>query len=186
MSEPSDTPTKRIKVIDRRLFDSEGNLRSEVDSDAGSRSPSTAPPAQAQAPAQESGPVAETAVPESPPVPPPVRDSPPARAEQPGPGAPGPGAAPGAGTSPRDLPRDLSAFVESQYYEALLYLGAMPHPATGEVMEDLDMAQYKIDLLGMLEAKTEGNRTPEESKGLKDVLYQLRMLYLQKSKVAKL
>ena len=48
------------------------------------------------------------------------------------------------------------------------------------------MARYKIDLLAMLQEKTEGNRTPEESKLLDDVLYQLRMLYLQKSKVVKL
>lgn len=90
------------------------------------------------------------------------------------------------GQSAAELPRDFGSFIESQYYETLLFLGAMRHPATGETVEDLDMARYKIDLLSMLQDKTEGNRSPEESRLLDDVLYQLRMGYLQKRKVAKL
>lgn len=90
------------------------------------------------------------------------------------------------GRSTGELPRDFAAFIESQYYEGLLFLGAMRHPATGQVVEDLDMARYKIDVLGMMQDKTEGNRTPEESQLLDDVLYQLRMAYLQKRKVTNL
>ncbi|HHI67866.1 MAG TPA: DUF1844 domain-containing protein, partial [Planctomycetes bacterium] len=40
-------------------------------------------------------------------------------------------------------------------------------------------AQYFIDLLGMLEKKTEGNRTEGEDRFLKDVLVQLRLAYVE-------
>jgi hypothetical protein len=55
----------------------------------------------------------------------------------------------------------------------LLELGAEgfePHP---------DEARRLIDALGVLEAKTRGNLSPEESKILSDVLFQLRGLFVQ-------
>ncbi len=84
------------------------------------------------------------------------------------------------------LPRDFGAFVESMYLEAMLYMGAIADPRTGETIEDTELAKYKIDLLIMLREKTEGNLTPDEERQLEEVLYQLRMLYLQKTKTARL
>ena len=72
------------------------------------------------------------------------------------------------------------------YFEAMLHMGAIPDPRSGETIEDTELAKYKIDLLGMLQQKTEGNLTPEEKKKLDEVLYQLRMLYLQKTQAIKL
>ena len=43
-----------------------------------------------------------------------------------------------------------------------------------------------IDILGMLEKKTEGNLSPEESRLVHDILYELRMKFLAKRKVVKL
>ena len=80
-----------------------------------------------------------------------------------------------------DLPRDFSAFVEGMYLEAMLYMGSIPDPRSGETIEDTELAKYKIDLLGMLQEKTDGNLTPEEKQQLEEVLYQLRMVYLQKT-----
>ena len=93
-----------------------------------------------------------------------------------------------AGTEPSiaQLPRDFGAFVESMYLEAMLYMGAIADPRTGQTIEDIDLAKYKIDVLIMLQEKTEGNLTDDEQRQLEEVLYQLRMLYLQKSKAAKL
>ena len=85
-----------------------------------------------------------------------------------------------------DLPRDFAALVEGLYFEAMLYLGAIPDPRTGQAMDDPELAKYKIDLLSMLQAKTEGNLAPEEKQQLEEALYQLRMAYLQKTKVVKL
>ena len=83
------------------------------------------------------------------------------------------------------LPRDFSAFLEGMYFEAMLYLGAIPDPRTGEMVEDLELAEYKIDLLGMLQSKTEGNLDADEKERVEAVLYQLRMIYLEKTKSIK-
>ena len=85
-----------------------------------------------------------------------------------------------------DLPRDFSAFVEGMYLEAMLYLGAIADPRTGETIEDPELAKYKIDLLAMLQDKTEGNLDVEEKQQLEEALYQLRMIYLQKTQAIRL
>ena len=54
------------------------------------------------------------------------------------------------------------------------------------MVEDLDMARLRVEILALLQESTEGGRTDETSKALEDVLYELRMAYLQKRKVAKL
>lgn len=172
--EQRDRKKPQIKVTDRRLFDHEGNLRETTDR-VEERAPAPSRPAQpqptAQRPPEVVQPPAEPARPQA--SAPPTQKSPPAAADP-------------DTDSPANLPRDLAGFVQSQYYETMLYLGAMPHPATGEVIEDLPMAQYKIDLLAMLQEKTEGNRTADESAMLDGILYQVRMAFLQKSKIVKL
>lgn len=85
-----------------------------------------------------------------------------------------------------DLPRDFSAFVEGIYLEAMLYMGAIPDPRNDETIENIELAKYKIDLLVMLESKTAGNLTAEEKGQVESVLYQLRMIYLEKTKSIKL
>jgi len=55
------------------------------------------------------------------------------------------------------------------------------HKKRGLAVEDIDLAKYKIDLLAMLQGKTEGNLTHDEKQQLEEVLYQLRMIYVQKS-----
>lgn len=66
---------------------------------------------------------------------------------------------------------------------AMIHLGAAPDPVTGQSLRDLGQARYTIDLLGLLKDKTEGHRSPEESQLLDDLLYDLRMRYLQESKL---
>ena len=83
-----------------------------------------------------------------------------------------------------ELPRDFSAFVEGMYLEAMLYLGALPDPRSGEVMEDVELARYKIDLLAMIQEKTQGNLSDDEKQQLEGVLYQLRTVYVQKTQAA--
>ena len=66
--------------------------------------------------------------------------------------------------------------------EAFVAMGDMPHPSTRKQSTNLAQAKYLINLLGILEDKTRGNLTADEEKLLKDILYQLRMRYLAKSK----
>ena len=72
-------------------------------------------------------------------------------------------------------------FVSGLAMEALIALGEVPHPTTRKQSANLPHAKYLIDLLGVLEEKTQGNLLVEEEKLLKDALYQLRMRYLSKS-----
>jgi hypothetical protein len=48
-----------------------------------------------------------------------------------------------------------------------------------EKKQNLELARYIIDLLGVLEKKTAGNLTDEEKNGFETVLTQLRMMYVK-------
>ena len=65
--------------------------------------------------------------------------------------------------------------------QAAMALGQIPNPITNKPDEDLAQAKFAIDLLQVMDEKTQGNRTAEEDKFLQDCLYQLRMVYIDKS-----
>ena len=75
----------------------------------------------------------------------------------------------------------LDLFIQGLAMEALIGLGDAPHPATRKQAVNLPHAKYLIDLLGILEEKTKGNLSVDEERLFKDLLYQLRMRYLNKS-----
>ena len=72
----------------------------------------------------------------------------------------------------------FATFVLGQSHAVLTFLGKAPHPATGKIEKDLDQAQFLIDLLEMLEAKTRGNLSREEAGLLKQSLFDLRMAFV--------
>jgi hypothetical protein len=77
------------------------------------------------------------------------------------------------------LPKpSLSLLFSTMASQALLFLGEIENPFTGKKEQDLDQAKYTIDMLQVLREKTAGNITPEESKLLDGVLYDLRMRYV--------
>jgi hypothetical protein len=61
----------------------------------------------------------------------------------------------------------------------LLHLGLAPDSVSGEKKLDLIQAKQAIDVLDLLKGKTAGNLTPEESSMLENVLFDLRMRYLE-------
>jgi hypothetical protein len=61
-------------------------------------------------------------------------------------------------------------------------MGKVQSIMTGKIERNLVMAKHSIDMLAMLEEKTKGNLTEDESKYLKHVLYELRMNYLDEVK----
>ena len=61
-----------------------------------------------------------------------------------------------------------------------MFLGDAKLPG-GESEENLPLARYHIDLLEVLESKTRGNLDAREAKLLEDLLYQLRMRYVEKA-----
>ena len=73
-------------------------------------------------------------------------------------------------------PMDFSTFVISLGSSVLIQLGQGDGPA---VDGGLELAKQSIDILTMLEDKTSGNLTDEESALLTSVLYQTRMAYVE-------
>ena len=68
-------------------------------------------------------------------------------------------------------------FVMLQAQNAGLFLGQLPHPATGRREVNLRAARSVLDSLEMLERKTRGNLTHQEDKLLLAALLNLRPLY---------
>jgi hypothetical protein len=63
---------------------------------------------------------------------------------------------------------------------AAVQFGDLPDPATGKPVEpNLAAAGNVVELIAMLQEKTAGNLTPEEAKLLDDLLYELRMRFVQ-------
>ncbi|MCB1215038.1 MAG: DUF1844 domain-containing protein [Deltaproteobacteria bacterium] len=58
-------------------------------------------------------------------------------------------------------------------------LGMSPYPATGSVQKDLESAKQSIDCLGALQEKTQGNLSAEEAHLLENILYELRLAYVE-------
>ncbi len=61
-------------------------------------------------------------------------------------------------------------------------MGKVQSIMTGKIERNLMMAKHSIDMLAMLEEKTNGNLTEDETKYIKHVLYELRMNYLEEVK----
>jgi hypothetical protein len=75
-------------------------------------------------------------------------------------------------------PASFMGIVEELSLRAMLALGQLRHPATGEAYLDLEGAKYVIDLLSILEQKTKGNLEPIEERTLRDVLQNLRLAFV--------
>src|SRR5213592_3304716 len=89
------------------------------------------------------------------------------------------GAAP-AGAGRAELMSALFArMVVQQTNMALMFLGKMPHPESGQSLQDIDSAKLVIDQLEMLELKTRGNLDPQEERLLKQSLTSLRMAFVE-------
>jgi hypothetical protein len=184
---------KEIKVTDKRMFTPEGELREEyrfLDEKS-----TTAEPAPEAAPA-----------PQAPPAPPP-RPEPPARmAPEPRqeprgeraersdprvqgrPPAPATSAASAASAAPPiELPGSPPGLGAPTFYDlaailaepVALYLGDL-ELEDGQSAENLEMARMHLDLLDVLRQKTAGNLTAQEAAFLEDLLYRLRVRYVQK------
>lgn len=141
-----DTAQPTLKVTDRRLFTSDGELRDGLPEE-----------------------------PEAPPATP--REAAPNRDD-------------GGGTEPAGFDRksldeppgiDFTVLINAMMQPALIYLGEIPHPSTGQPVVDLDQARMQIDMLDLLRVKTRGNLSAQEESLLERVLYQLRMLCVSRS-----
>ncbi len=76
----------------------------------------------------------------------------------------------------------FSTFILSLASSALVQLGEVPNPETGQIEQHLELARHTIDVLEMLQSKTQGCLDQEEEVLIKDILYEVRMKYVIKTK----
>lgn len=72
-------------------------------------------------------------------------------------------------------------FITTLALQASISLGQIPNPQTNKIEEDLNQAKFLIDTLVMLKEKTKGNLNTEEENLLENILYELRMQYVNKT-----
>jgi hypothetical protein len=75
-------------------------------------------------------------------------------------------------------PADFQTIVSLLATQAMMSLGALPNPISGEVTVHPHQAKHFIDLLAVLEEKTKGNLSAAESQGLEKLLHELRMVFM--------
>ncbi len=74
---------------------------------------------------------------------------------------------------------DFATLVVSLSHSVLMHLGEAPDPEGGAIERNLPLARQTIDLLGVLEEKTKGNLTGDEELLLTQVLFDLRMRFVE-------
>jgi len=180
--------SKDLKVTDKRIFTPEGDLKDEFQhlkdqpppSVTPERPAATATDTAAAPPAPEPAPPRQPKQPQAPPKQPSSDPRSAGRGAAAPPGPPEP--------SPRlELPGTPPGYGAPTFYDLVavlaepvsLYLGDIPLP-DGQSAENLEMARLHIDLLDVLRQKTAGNVSAQESAVLEDVLYRLRLRYVQK------
>ena len=145
-----------FKVTDRRLFNADGTPR-DLPPDE-SPEATAAAPASAPEPAKAATAAAEPEV-EAPPQPSEELDD-----DEELEGAQDPGS--------------FVNFLMSIASNAASSLGMMEHPVTHQREVDLQLGKHWIDVLGMLQKKTQGNLTKQEQQLVEGLLSDLRMQYV--------
>ncbi len=78
-------------------------------------------------------------------------------------------------------PVDFISFIGSLGASALMYLGEKVAPDQPEGLKDMAGAKQMIDLIALLEEKTKGNLTAEETHMIQTLLYNLRIRYVREA-----
>jgi uncharacterized protein DUF1844 len=170
-SEEEEKP-KAFKVDDRRRFSPEGELKPEfqgadepaatarTDAPPGGSGETAASAAAASASASTSAGSARTA------------DRPSSAESR---------ARANAGVAPEIT---FGTFVVGLSTQALVHLGEIPDPLSGQPSADLAAAQQLIDIIAILKEKTQGNLDRDEDALLETILFELRMKYVERARQA--
>lgn len=154
-----------FKVVDRRLFTADGELRKEV-AEQQDREHEAAEKISTAEAVRSASPAAGTAAPGPKLVPDGVESA----------------AKPDAVT-PKRAPA-FENLVRSLGQNAAMLLGGYADPRTGQPMLDMEGAREMIDMLDTLREKTMGNLAPEEDTLLIDVLGNLKLAFMEMTKAA--
>jgi hypothetical protein len=170
-SEEEEKP-KAFKVDDRRRFSSEGELKPEFQ---GADEPAAA--ARSDAPPAGGGDTASSAAAASASA---STSAGSARA------ADRPSTAESRGHANAGLAPEITfgTFVVGLSTQALVHLGEIPDPLSGQPSADLPAAQQLIDIIAILKEKTRGNLDRDEDALLEAILFELRMKYVERARQA--
>ncbi len=89
----------------------------------------------------------------------------------------GPAEAPADAAGPLPPP-NLTFLASSLYLQGMVSLGLLPGPTSDKPQVNLPQAKHAIDTLQMLQEKTEGNRTEDETREIETMLHELRLSYV--------
>jgi len=89
------------------------------------------------------------------------------------------GANPERDSAPDRMAALFAQLILQQTNMAMMLLGKIAHPESGQVYKDVEAARLFIDQMEMLDAKTKGNLSKEESALLKQSLMSLRMAFVE-------
>jgi hypothetical protein len=152
-----------FKVVDRRPFTAEGELRPDAADEKQKREARPAPePPRAAAPPQGAGAAAAVAAPADAPTQVLTGD---------------------AATGPKPS-RGFESLVNFIAQNTAMVLGAYPDPRTGQPILDLEGARELIDMLDALRDATRGNLAAEDDRLLLDVLGSLKLSFMEMTKAA--
>ncbi len=162
-----------MKVTDKRMFTDDGELREEYR--FLEQHKATAGPA---APAPDPG---GGSAPDTPAV---AAPGPRVAGPSPGRGAAADPSVDGYESSPAAAGRPAAGFMDlvAMLAEPIAFLLGDAQLPDGQSAQDLPRARLRIDLLAVLQEKTRGNVSTEESAVVEDLLAQLRMRYVEKSR----
>lgn len=167
---PDSKQEDSFRVIDRRLFNAEGELRDEAaeerrknESEHTASTPLNSPAATAS-----------------------KRDSASPASRQPdSKSAPAPAAAPEAAEPEGPAPsRGFQMLINFVAQNAAMLLGAYPDPRSGQPMLDLEGARELIDMLDALREASRGNVAPDDERLLLDVIGSLKLSFMEMTKAA--
>lgn len=88
-------------------------------------------------------------------------------------------------SSRHDFQMTFETLILSLSSTAMVQLGIIPDPTTNQPAKHLPGAKQTIDILEILQHKTKGNLEASESKLLENILYELRMMFLEVSQSIK-
>jgi hypothetical protein len=173
------TQEESFKVIDRRLFSADGQIRDEAVREE--RHKQDAEPVKPSSAAGTAPPAKQSNAPGSP-----LISSPPDA----GPARGGSAGTMAADATPADSAnepkpsRGLQMLINFVAQNAAMLLGAYPDPRTGEAMLDMEGARELVDMLDALREATRGNLATEDERLLVDVLGSLKLSYMEMTKAA--
>lgn len=143
-----------FRVVDRRLFTPEGELRPEIaeqQTREQAKSETNTASREAKGEKTTQPPASQKTAPENPSV---------------------------------KADRNFQLLIDLLARNAAALMGGVPDPATGQAYLDLEGAREMIDMLDILRERTRGNLAPEEESLLSDVLGSLKLSYMEISKAA--